>query len=137
MSNTDPRVFVIDDDESMRKSLKRLLASADYESEVFDSASAFLARPPHPGPACVVVDVQMPGLNGIELQKTLNQRRREEQLIFITGHGNIPMSVEAMKSGAADFLPKPFKPKQILQCVENALNRSTQQRERAAEKQEA
>ena len=137
MKTNNALVFVIDDDESVRKSLRRLLNSADYHTEIFDSAAAFLAREPHTGPTCVVVDVQMPGLNGIELQKTLNQRRREEQLIFITGHGNIPMSVEAMKGGAVDFLPKPFKPKQMLQCVERALARSTQQREGAAEKQQA
>jgi FixJ family two-component response regulator len=130
-------VFVIDDEESTRKSLKRLLKSADYESEVFFSAVDFLTRPPHTGPSCVIVDVQMPKLNGIDLQKALIQRRREEQLVFITGHGNIPMSVEAMKAGAVDFLPKPFKPAQLLDCVERALIRSTEQRRRAEEKNSA
>src|SRR3954466_15359234 len=98
MNNGNAMVFVIDDDESVRKSLKRLLASADHASEVFKSAAEFLARPPHSGPACLIVDVQMPGLNGMDLQKALIQRRREEQLIFITGHGSIPMSVAAMKA---------------------------------------
>jgi FixJ family two-component response regulator len=130
-------VFVIDDDESVRKSLKRLLASAEYESELFASASDFLGRPPHPGPTCVIVDVQLPGLNGIEFQETLIQRRREEQLVFVTGHGSIPMCAQVMKAGAADFLPKPFKPRELLQCVERALSRSTQQRYRAAEKNDA
>ncbi|HZE13632.1 MAG TPA: response regulator, partial [Chthoniobacterales bacterium] len=78
-------VFVIDDDEAVRKSLKRLLASADYECEVFKSANEFLARPVHAGPSCVIVDVRMPGLTGIEFQEALIKRRREEQLIFITG----------------------------------------------------
>jgi len=79
----------------------------------------------------------MPGLNGMDLQKALIQRRREEQLVFISGHGNISMSVEAMKAGAIDFLPKPFKPKELVQCVERALARSAEQRARAAEKQAA
>jgi FixJ family two-component response regulator len=85
----------------------------------------------------VIVDVQMPMLNGIDLQKALIQRRREEQLVFITGHGNIPMSVEAMKAGAVDFLPKPFKPNQLLDCVERALARSAEQRRRTEEKNSA
>ena len=137
MNSATSLVFVIDDDESVRKSLKRLLASADYESELFASASDFLARPPHPGPACVIVDVQMPGLNGIEFQEALIQRRREEQLVFITGHGSIPMCAQVMKAGAADFLPKPFKSRELLRCVERALNRSTEQRHRAAAKNDA
>lgn len=137
MTSANPLVFVIDDDESVRKGLKRLLNSADYESEVFKSASDFLARAPHPGPACVIVDVQMPGLNGLEFQQALIQRRREEQLVFITGHGSIPMSVEAMKKGAIDFLPKPFKPRELLKCVERALARSVEQRGRAGEKDAA
>ena len=130
-------VFVIDDDESVRKGLKRLLRSADYESEVFPSASDFLQRAAHPGPACVIVDVQMPGLNGLDFQQALIQRRREEQLIFITGHGNIPMCAQVMKAGAVDFLPKPFKPRELLKCVERALARSIEQRRRARERNEA
>ena len=82
-------VFVIDDDASVRKGLTRLLRSAGYKSEIFESASDFLKREPHLGPACVIVDVRMPGLNGMDLQETLIHRRREEQLIFITGQGDI------------------------------------------------
>jgi FixJ family two-component response regulator len=137
MTSPTPFVFVIDDDESVRKGLKRLLRSANYESEVFKSASDFLARTPHPGPACVVVDVQMPGINGIDFQQALVQRRREEQLIFITGYGNIPMCARVMKAGAVDFLPKPFKSRELLKCIENALHRSAEQRRRAAERNEA
>jgi FixJ family two-component response regulator len=137
MTSQSQLVFVIDDDESVRKGLKRLLRSANYESEIFKSASDFLARPPYPGPACVIVDVQMPGVNGIDFQKALIQRRREEQLVFITGHGNIPMCAQVMKAGANDFLPKPFKPRELLKCVEQALDRSAEQRRRAAEKNEA
>src|SRR3954471_13287532 len=123
MTASNEIVFVIDDDESVRKGLKRLLNSADYKSEVFESASDFLARPPHPGPACVIVDVQMPGLNGLEFQQALIMRRRDEHLVFITGHGNIPMCAQVMKAGAVDFLPKPFKPKELLDCVVRALDR--------------
>jgi two-component system response regulator FixJ len=83
------------------------------------------------------VDVQMPGLNGIDLQQTLIDRRREEQLVFITGHGDIPMCAQVMRAGAVDFLPKPFKPRELLKCVERALNRSARERRRSAEKNEA
>jgi FixJ family two-component response regulator len=134
MNAPTPFVFVIDDDESVRKGLKRLLRSANYESEVFKSASDFLARPPHPGPACVIVDVQMPGINGIDFQQALIQRRREEQLVFITGHGTIPMCTRVMKAGAVDFLPKPFNSRELLKCVEQALHRSAEQRRRASER---
>jgi len=136
MTSSTPFVFVIDDDESVRRGLKRFLRSANYENEVFKSASDFLERPPHPGPACVIVDVQMPGINGIDFQQALIQRRREEQLVFITGHGNIPMCAQVMKAGAVDFLPKPFKSEDLLKCIEDALHRSTEQRRRAAERNE-
>jgi FixJ family two-component response regulator len=130
-------VFAIDDDASVRKGLARLLRSAGYKSEIFQSASDFLARPPHSGPSCVIVDVQMPAINGMDLQETLIQRRREEQLVFITGHGDIPMCAQAMKAGAVDFLRKPFRDDELLQCVQNALIRSAEQRRRSAEKNEA
>jgi len=134
---TSPRnslVFAIDDDVSVRKGLARLLRSAGYKSEIFDSASDFLARPLHSGPSCVIVDVQMPGINGMDLQEALIRHRREEQLVFITGHGDIPMCAQAMKAGAVDFLRKPFRDDELLQCVENALIRSAEQRRRNAEK---
>jgi len=130
-------LFVIDDDASVRKGLTRLLRSAGYKSEIFESASDFLTRPPHSGPSCVIVDVQMPGINGMDLQETLIQRHREEQLVFITGHGDIPMCAQAMKAGAVDFLPKPFRSDELLQCVERALLRSAEQRRRSAEQNEA
>jgi FixJ family two-component response regulator len=130
-------VFAIDDDASVRKGLTRLLRSAGYKSETFASASDFLARSPHSGPSCIIVDVQMPGLNGIELQEDLIKRRREEPLVFITGHGDIPMCAQAMKAGAVDFLRKPFRNDELLQCVQNALIRSAEQRRRSAEKNEA
>jgi len=134
---TNSLVFAIDDDASVRKGLKRLLRSAGYKSEIFESASDFLERDQHAGPACVILDVRMPTLNGMDLQETLIQRRRDEQLVFITGHGDISMCAQAMKAGAVDFLPKPFRADELLQCVERALIRSTEQRRRSAEKNEA
>ena len=134
MTVANALVFVIDDDASVRKGVSRLLRSARYKSEAFESASYFLARQQHPGPACLIVDVRMPGINGMDLQETLIQRRREEQLVFITGHGDISMCAQAMKAGAADFLPKPFRDDELLQCVERALNRSAEQRRRSADK---
>ena len=130
-------VFVIDDDESMRKSLERLLDAARYKTEIFKSASAFLSRSAHSGPSCVIVDVKMPGLTGIELQNALIEIGREEQLVFVTGHGDIAMCAAVMKAGAVDFLPKPFKSKQLLESVERALSRSVEQRVRASEKSRA
>jgi len=137
MMTSTTMVFVIDDDASMRKSLRRLLDAAQYETELFKSASEFLSRSVHPGPSCVIVDVQMPGLNGIDFQKALIEHGREEQLVFITGHGDIPMCAEVMKAGAVDFLPKPFKGDQLLGSVERALARSAEQRWRASEKKQA
>src|SRR5438552_4786218 len=130
-------VFLIDDDASVRKSVSRLLRSAGYISEAFGSASDFLTREQHSGPACVIVDVRMPGINGIDLQNVLIQRRREEQLVFITGHGDISMCAQAMKAGAVDFLPKPFRDTELLPCVDRALARSEDQPCRAIETAEA
>ena len=137
MISPNSLVFLIDDDASVRKGVARLLRSAGYESEVFESASDFLARAPYAGPCCAIVDVRMPGLNGIDLQESLIRRRREEQLIFITGHGDISMCAEAMKAGAIDFLPKPFGDAKLLQCVERALIRSAEQRRGRADRDEA
>jgi len=137
MSPTNSLVFLIDDDASVRRGVSRLLRSAGYNNEAFGSASDFLARDEHPGPACVIVDVRMPGINGMDLQDLLLQRRREEQLVFITGHGNISMCAQAMKAGAVDFLPKPFRDTELLKCVERALTRSAKQRQRGFEKTEA
>jgi len=130
-------VFVIDDDESVRKSLNRLLDAAHYNTEAFKSASEFLSRSAYPGPSCVIVDVKMPGLNGIDFQEALIEHGREEQLIFITAHGDIPMCARAMKAGAVDFLPKPFGPDQLLESVERALTRSSEQLLRVSERNHA
>ena len=130
-------VFLIDDDASVRRGVARLLRSARYTSEVFESASDFLAREPYAGPCCVIVDVQMPGLGGMDFQEALIQSRRHEELIFITGHGDISMCAQAMKAGAVDFLPKPFAEDDLLQCVERALIRSAEQREKRGQMDEA
>jgi FixJ family two-component response regulator len=130
-------VFAIDDDASVRRGLARLLRSASYKQEVFKSASDFLARPPHSGPSCVIVDVQMPDLSGMDFQETLIQQHREEHLVFITGHGDIPMCAQAMKAGAVDFLRKPFRDDELLECVQKALSRSAEQRCRSAERDNA
>jgi len=137
MNPPNSLVFLIDDDASVRRGVSRLLRSVGFKNEAFASASDFLARDQHPGPACVIVDVRMPGINGMDLQELLLQRRREEQLVFITGHGNISMCAQAMKAGAVDFLPKPFRDTDLLECVERALARAAEQRGRDAEKTEA
>jgi len=134
MNLANSLVFLIDDDASIRRGVSRLLRSAGYNNEAFGSASDFLARDQHRGPSCVIVDVRMPGLNGIDLQTLLNQRRREEQLVFITGHGNVSMCAQAMKAGAIDFLPKPFQASELLDCVQRALARAAEHRRRDGQK---
>ena len=106
MTTAESLVFLIDDDPSVRKGVARLLRAAGYENEIFASASDFLTRPPHSGPSCVIVDVQMPGINGMDLQKELIQRRREEQLVFITGHGDIPNVLAGNEGGRGRFSSK-------------------------------
>jgi two-component system response regulator FixJ len=136
MKMREPRIFVVDDDRSVRTSLANLLATEDYAVEIFASATEYLARLPHPGPACLVLDVQLPGLDGLALQEQLTKEGRLEQIVFITGHGNLPMGVGAMKRGAVDFLPKPFSDDELLSAVAQALARSTenwQQRGEVAE----
>jgi FixJ family two-component response regulator len=131
MKELEPRVFVVDDDQSVRTSLATLLEAEDYVVETFASAAGYLARVPYPGPMCLVLDVQLPGLDGIGLQQQLAQEGRIEQIVFITGHGNIPMGIRAMKRGAVDFLPKPFSDEDLLSAVASALARSTEnQRQR-------
>ena len=121
-----PTVFVIDDDASVRKSLSRLLrSSAGYTAETFASAEEFLGRDHFKGIGCLLLDVQMPGLSGIDLQKELNKADYHLPIIFITGHGDIPMSVEAMKKGAVDFLTKPFDDKELLRAIGKAIEKDT------------
>jgi len=121
-------VFVIDDDASIRKSLSRLLRSAGYTTETFACAEEFLGRDHFNGIGCLLLDVQMPGLSGIDLQEELSKADYHMPIIFITGHGNIPMSVQAMKKGAVDFLTKPFNDKELLQTIEKAIEKDTHAR---------
>jgi FixJ family two-component response regulator len=118
---TAPVVHVIDDDPSVCKALGRLLNAAGYRVETFASAGEFLAQPPPDGPACVILDVQMPGLSGLDLQQALAGRHPGLPIVFITGHGTIPMTVRALKAGAVDFLPKPFRDEDLLAAVRQAL----------------
>ena len=116
-----PMVFVVDDEPSVRRSLTRLLASAGYTVEAFASAREFLARAPYAGPCCLVLDVRMPGLSGLELQETLAAAGRRMSIVFVTGHVDVPMSVRAMKRGAADLLTKPVDDKVLLAAIRRAL----------------
>jgi FixJ family two-component response regulator len=118
-------VFVVDDDTSVRKSLGRLISEAGYRVQAFASPREFLAREPTTGPSCLVLDVRMPGISGLELQQTLAAAVHEIPIIFITGHGDIPMSVKAMKAGAVDFLPKPFAAKDLLEAIRRAVAKDT------------
>lgn len=126
MNERDPRVYVVDDDQSVRTSLANLLESEGYAVESFVSAAEYLACRPHLGPACLVLDVLLPGLDGLSLHRQLAERGRTEQIVFITGHGDIPMGVQAMKRGAVDFLPKPFGDGALLEAVAQALARSAE-----------
>jgi FixJ family two-component response regulator len=117
-------VFVVDDDISVRESLEALLRKAGLCVETFVSAQDFLARPPVSVPNCLVLDVALPGLNGLDLQKRVAVERPGMPIIFVTGHGDIPMTVRAMKAGAVEFLTKPFKGDVLLQSVRNAVERS-------------
>jgi FixJ family two-component response regulator len=119
------RVFIVDDDASVRKSLGRVVTSAGYAVELFASAQEFLACPPPTGPCCLVLDVRMPGVTGLDLQKTLAEAVHRVPVVFVTGHGDISMSVTALKGGAVDFLTKPFDRKALLDAIARALARDT------------
>jgi len=121
MTGADGIVFVVDDDESVREALKSLLRSVGLRVEVFASAPEFLARPRSEGPACLVLDVRLPGLSGIELQRALVERNLYIPIVFLTGHGDIPMTVRAIKAGAVEFLTKPFHDQELLDAIQQAL----------------
>ncbi len=124
MSQVKPIVFVVDDDISVRESLELLIHSKGWQVETFVSATEFLERPRATVPSCLLLDVSLPGLNGLDLQKRIATERTEMPIIFITGYGNIPMSVQAMKAGAVEFLTKPFNDEALLTAIEAALARS-------------
>jgi FixJ family two-component response regulator len=126
MTPVSPLVFVVDDDPSVRRSVTRLLESAGYAVEAFASAREFLAREPHPGPCCLVLDVRMPGLTGIELQERLVAGGRRMSIVFVTGHVDVPQSVKAMKGGAVDLLTKPVDAKDLIAAVQRSMAKSTQ-----------
>lgn len=131
MTTVAPMVFVVDDDPSVRKSLTRLIKSAGYAVEAFASAHEFLARERHPGPCCLVLDVRMPGLTGLDLQEALASAKRRMSIVFVTGHVDVPGSVRAMKHGAVDLLTKPVDAPDLLAAVQRALAKDLQ--DRAAE----
>ncbi|QNI30507.1 response regulator transcription factor [Alloacidobacterium dinghuense] len=124
MSQTSPIVFVVDDDVSVRESLELLIRHEGLAVETFTSAQDFLARPHTSVPSCLVLDVSLPDLNGLDLQKRIAQERHDMPIIFITGHGDIPMTVQAMKAGAVEFLTKPFDDAVLLNAIRNAIERS-------------
>jgi FixJ family two-component response regulator len=119
-----PTVYIVDDDVSVRESLEALIELTDWEPRAFASAEAFLAHSPGSGPSCLVLDVSLPDLNGLDLQALIAQEHAHMPIIFITGYGDIPMSVRAMKAGAAEFLTKPFSDEVLLEAVGSALERS-------------
>jgi FixJ family two-component response regulator len=121
MSDPDPVVFVVDDDPSIRDALTSLIRSVGLRVETFESARAFLTRQPSDAPGCLVLDVRLPGLSGLDLQRELAAAQITMPIIFITGHGDIPMTVQAMKAGAVEFLTKPFRDQDLLDAIAQAI----------------
>ena len=126
-------VFVVDDDAGVRAGTRSLLASMGFEVQTFESASEFLGSKRPEVPSCLVLDVRLPGLSGLDLQRELVASGTSIPIIFITGHGDVPMSVEAMKGGAVEFLTKPFRDQQLLDAVQHAIARDRVEREKRAE----
>lgn len=126
-------VFVIDDDADIRASIQGLLKSAGLRSEVFETAEQFLQRKPSDGPSCLILDVNLPGINGLEFQQQLRDAKFQIPIIFVTAYGDIPMTVKAMKSGATEFLTKPFGREKLLDAVRQALERDVARRLHQAE----
>ena len=137
MSGATELVCVVDDDQSVRRGLGRLLKSAGYVAETFSSAEDYLAREIFEGSICLVLDVRMPGLKGPALQEALEKRGACEQIIFITGHGDVPTATQAMKKGAVDFLTKPFDDEELILAVKRALQRAEEQLRSRTERREA
>lgn len=120
----DPVVFIVDDDVSVRESLEALIGFDGWRAETFASAEEFLARPREPEPSCLILDVSLPELNGLDLQQILAADRNEMPIIFITGHGDVPMTVRAMKAGAVEFLTKPIDDAALLSAIRHSIERS-------------
>ena len=121
MEFASPIVCVVDDDDTVRHSIERLLKSSGYDALSFASANEFISHVSEEEPSCLVLDVRMPGLTGIELQNDLRSRHPDLPIVFVTGHGDIPMSVKAIKNGAVDFLQKPFEDHELLDAIRNAI----------------
>jgi RNA polymerase sigma factor (sigma-70 family) len=128
-----PVVFVIDDDLSVRASLKFLIGTIGLQVESFESAESFLQRKPHDAPSCIVLDVRLRGLSGLDFQRELAERNIHIPIVFITGHGDIPMSVRAMKAGAIEFLTKPFRDQDLLDAIRVALEQDRRRRDQENE----
>ena len=124
MSTLRPVVFIVDDDVSVRESLELLIQNEGWQAETFESAQGFLDHPRAALPSCLILDVSLPGLNGLELQQRVAAERTDMPIIFITGHGDIPMTVRAMKAGAIEFLTKPFSDEALLKAIRQALEHS-------------
>ncbi len=137
MTSTGQLVGIVDDDPSVRRGLQRLFKSAGYLAERFASAEDYLERETFAGPVCLVVDMRMPGLNGLELQAALETRGASEQIIFLTGHGDVPSCTTAMKHGAVDFLLKPFVGDELLRTVAHALAHSADRLREQTERRDA
>ncbi len=129
MPDANSTVWVIDDDPDLRASVGRLLRSLGLDAQLFASISDFLKSDPPDGPTCLVLDVRLPGQSGLDLQRELAAANRELPIIFITGHGDIPMSVQAMKGGAIEFLTKPFRDQELLDAIQLGLSRDRARRE--------
>ena len=136
MNPEEPIVFAVDDDPSMREALARLFRSIGMRAQIFASAQDFLKFKRPDAPACLVLDVRLPGLGGLDLQRELGAGDRAIPIIFITGHGDIPMSVEAMKAGAVEFLTKPFRDQALLDAIHQAIQRDSADRKRRGEMEE-
>jgi FixJ family two-component response regulator len=133
MAEAKAIVFVVDDDASVREGLGSLIRSAGLRVETFASAREFLARPQVDGPSCLVLDVRLPGLSGLDLQKRMAEVNIEIPIVFITGHGDVPTSVRAMKAGAVEFLTKPFVDRDLLDAIQQAIKRDRAARQQRAE----
>jgi FixJ family two-component response regulator len=134
MISNDAMVYIVEDDVSFRKSMERLVRVAGYEVEAFGTANEFLTSADIRYPGCLLLDVQLPDVDGLTLQQTLNEKCSILPIVFMTGHGSIPMGIKAMKNGAVDFLAKPFKPEELMTAIREALERSTNNAAEALEK---
>ena len=136
MSDATPIVFVVDDDVSVRESLELLIRYEGWQAEIFASADEFLSRPRALVPSCLILDLSLPGLSGLDLQERIASERTDMPIIFITGHGDVPSTVQAMKAGAVEFLTKPFTDDALLNAIRHALERSRAALDQAAELQQ-